>query len=56
MRTDYPEVNNEEWLVKIEAQMEGSQIELTTRKPIVTKMPLPEGKHKSILDYVLWTL
>lgn len=56
MRTDYPEVDNDEWLVKIEAQLEGTEIKLTTRKPIVTRMPLPKGKHKSIPDYVLWTL
>lgn len=56
MRTDYPYVNNDEWLVKIEVQLQGTEIKLTTRKPVVTKMPLPKGKHKSIPDYVLWTL
>ncbi|HHV38886.1 MAG TPA: FAD-binding protein [Tepidimicrobium sp.] len=56
MRVDYPEVNNDEWLVKIEAQQEGDEIKISTRKPVVTRKPLPKGKFKSIPDYILDTL
>ena len=56
MRADYPEVNNNEWVVKIEAHLQGNEIKLSTRKPRVTKMPLSEVKYKSIPDYILETL
>lgn len=53
MRTDYPQVNNDEWLVKIEAQRAGEEIRLTTRKPVVTKLPLPNKSYASIPEHVL---
>lgn len=56
MRTDYPEVNNDEWLVKIEAKKGKNGLEFTTRKPVVTRIPLPNGKFKSIPDHILNTL
>lgn len=53
MRTDYPEVNNDDWLVKIQAQREGSEIKFTTREPVFTKMAPQKGIYQSIPDYIL---
>lgn len=53
IRTDYPQVDNDNWLTRIIVSNLKGEMALETRKPIVTRISLPEGKEKSIMDYYL---
>jgi succinate dehydrogenase / fumarate reductase flavoprotein subunit len=54
IREDYPQVDHDQWLVRIMSQNgQNGQMELTTRQPIVTKLQLPKGKHQAIPNYIL---
>lgn len=53
IRLDYPTVDNDNWVVRIIACEKSGSMELSTRKPIVTKMQLPKGKEGSIIEYLL---
>lgn len=53
IRLDYPAVDNDNWVVRIIACEKNGNMELSTRKPIVTKMQLPKGKEDSIIKYLL---
>jgi succinate dehydrogenase / fumarate reductase, flavoprotein subunit len=53
IRLDYPAVDNDNWLVRIIACDRKGKIKLSVRKPIVTKMQLPQGKEDSIVKYLL---
>ena len=52
MRSDYPQVDNDQWLVRILAEADGEQTRFSTRPPQVTRFPLPAGKVSSIPAYV----
>lgn len=53
IRSDYPEVDHDRWLVKIIIHDDQGDMCISTRKPIVTTMPLPTGKEPTIVDYFL---
>lgn len=53
IRSDYPEVDHNKWTVRILVSQNNNSIKLSTRKPIVTKLSLPKGKDKSVMDYFL---
>jgi len=53
IRDDYEFVDNDNWLLRImSSKGEDGLMKLSTRKPKVTKMKLPEGKNKDIPDYL----
>jgi succinate dehydrogenase / fumarate reductase flavoprotein subunit len=52
IREDYPEVDNDKWLVKIIAADRADRMSMTTRSPTVTRMPLPTGRLENIMAYV----
>ncbi|NLZ51971.1 MAG: FAD-binding protein [Thermoanaerobacteraceae bacterium] len=53
IRSDYPEVNHDEWILRIIIENEDNKMKLTTRKPIVTKLPLYKGKDENVMAYFL---
>ncbi len=54
IREDYPQVDHDQWLVRILSRRgQNGNMELSIRKPVVTKLQLPQGKVKDIPDYVL---
>jgi succinate dehydrogenase / fumarate reductase flavoprotein subunit len=53
IRSDYPEVDHDNFLVKIEARKKNGGMEITTRKPTVTKMELPTGKVEGVMQYLI---
>lgn len=54
IRDDYEFVDNDNWLLRIMSRKgENGLMELSTRKPKVTKIELPKGKNKDIPDYLL---
>lgn len=52
MRSDYPEVNHDEFLVKYVFRMEKGGLVMSTRRPRPGRCALPSGKRASILDYL----
>ena len=57
IRDDYKFVDNDNWLVRImSSQGKDGLMQLSMRKPKVTKMKLLEGKSKDIPDYMLSVL
>jgi succinate dehydrogenase / fumarate reductase flavoprotein subunit len=53
IRSDYPEVDHDNFLVKIEAGTDNGKMKITTRKPTVTKIELPTGKVEGIMQYLI---
>ena len=53
IRKDYPQVDHRHGLVKYLHHEEGGRMVTTTRRPVVTSMPLPEGTHETVIDYFL---
>jgi succinate dehydrogenase / fumarate reductase flavoprotein subunit len=54
IRADYPQVDHDQWLVRIMSQNgQNGRMKLTTRQPVVTKLKLPTGKHQDLPDYIL---
>lgn len=53
LRLDYPEVDHDNFMFKILMRDVEGEMKLETRKPIVTKMKLPEGKKDNVIDYFL---
>jgi succinate dehydrogenase / fumarate reductase flavoprotein subunit len=54
IREDYPQVDHDQWLVRIMSQNgSNNQMELSTRKPIATRLKLPKGKNRDLPDYIL---
>lgn len=56
VRSDHPEVNHEEWLVKIVTKRQGGEMVMHKRKPRTTRIPLPEGQISDIPDFIKSTL
>jgi len=53
VRSDYPQVDNDRWAVRI-LEEEGEQgMSLTQRKPEVVSIEIPEGKEANIADYIV---
>ena len=42
--SDYLDIDNDHYLVRQMAQLDHGEIQLTSRKPIVTEMELPSGR------------
>lgn len=53
IRSDYPEVDHDNYLFRIIARDDAGEMKLQTRKPIVTKIPLPTGKKENVIAYFL---
>lgn len=51
IRSDYPEVNHDEYLVKFISKLEDDEIKISSRKPVITKMTPPTGKVNNIIEY-----
>jgi len=51
MRKDYPQVDHDQYLVKYVHHQENGEMRTGTRKPVVTAMPLPEGRRGSVIQY-----
>ena len=51
IRSDYPEVNHDEYLVKFISKLEDDDIKISSRKPVITKMTPPTGKVNNIIEY-----
>jgi succinate dehydrogenase / fumarate reductase flavoprotein subunit len=54
IRVDYPTVDHEKFLVRICQELKSDSIELSTRKPVVTRMKPPSGTAQDIMEYALW--
>jgi succinate dehydrogenase/fumarate reductase flavoprotein subunit len=53
LRKDYPKVNHDHFLIKYVHMKDGGQMKTETRKPFVTRMPLPAGRKDTVIDYFL---
>ena len=53
MRKDYPQVDHDHYMVKYVHFNDNGTMTTETRKPIVTKMALPEGQKESVIQYFL---
>jgi succinate dehydrogenase / fumarate reductase flavoprotein subunit len=53
IRADFPEVDHDNWGVRIFVTNDNGKMFLTKRKPAVTTLALPRGKHESILHYAI---
>lgn len=53
IRKDYPIVDHDNYLIKYVFHKDGDNMVMETRKPIVTKQELPEGKQNNVLEYFL---
>lgn len=53
LRTDYPQVDNEKWTVRILAAKGPDGMTLSKRKPVTTKVPIPQGKEANIAEYIV---
>ncbi len=53
IRSDYPVVDHDNYLVRFVSTLVDGKIELSSRKPRSTRMELPTGKVDSIMDYAL---
>ncbi|MCR1899744.1 FAD-binding protein [Irregularibacter muris] len=53
IRSDYPEINHDHYMYRIISKNNNGKMELETRKPIVTKIPLPTGKKENVIEYFL---
>lgn len=51
IRTDYPEVNHDDWCVRLISSLKDEKLEINKSKPNVTKNQLPKGKHNNIIDF-----
>lgn len=57
IREDYEVVDNDNWLQRImSSKGEDGTMQLSMRKPKVTKLPLPKGKNKDIPEYMMSVL
>lgn len=53
IRKDYPQVDHDHYLVKYVHQLHDGVLEMTSRPPVVTKMPLPSGTRDNVIAYFL---
>lgn len=53
IRSDYPQVDHDNWLVRIIASRKNGSMQLATRKPRVTRMELPTGTVENIMQYIM---
>ncbi len=53
IREDYPKVDNESYMYKIVSQKDGEKMKQWTRKPVVTRISLPNKNNDNIMDYLL---
>jgi succinate dehydrogenase / fumarate reductase flavoprotein subunit len=53
IRSDYPQVDHDNYLVKIVAADKDSEMDLSIRKPRVTRMKLPTGQVENVMKYTL---
>lgn len=52
MRSDYPQVNHDDYLIKYVFHREGGNMVMTTRKPRTQDKQLPSGQKESIMEYL----
>lgn len=53
LRSDHPQIDNDNCLVRTFAQIKNGEIEITKRKPIVTKVRLPEGGKSDFIQFMI---
>lgn len=53
IRKDHPTVDHGRYLIKYCFDMSGGEMRMTSRKPVVTTMPLPEGTSPGVIDFFL---
>jgi succinate dehydrogenase / fumarate reductase flavoprotein subunit len=53
LRSDFPYVNNDDYIIRQFARMEKGKIKLYTRKPIITTYDVPVGGNYKYFDYIL---
>ncbi len=53
LRSDFTDVDNDEFLIRFIAKKVDKGIHLSKRKPIVTKMPLPDSGKTDYIQYIL---
>lgn len=51
MRTDYPEVDHDNWVERIIVKEEDGRMSLAKRKPVCTTLAFPSGRHENIMQY-----
>lgn len=53
MRFDYPQIDNENFLIKSIATLKDGKMEITHRAPIVVDVELPKPEKKDFVDFIL---
>lgn len=53
LRLDYPEVDNDRFAVRILEEQGSNGMEVSQRKPHVTKITIPSGSNRDIPDFIL---
>ena len=51
IRTDYPEVDHDNWVERIIVKEDNGRMSLTKRKPVCTTLAFPSGRHENIMHY-----
>jgi len=53
MRFDYPQIDNENFLIKSIATLKDGKMEITHRAPVVVDVALPQPEKKDFVDFIL---
>ncbi len=53
MRSDFPQLDNDNFLYRLVGENDHGKIKMTTKVPKVTKMLLPTGKYDQMMDYTI---
>jgi hypothetical protein len=51
MRADYPAVDHDHYLFHYDFAQKSGEMRMSTRKPTVTRIPLPNGQRENIIKY-----
>jgi len=53
LRSDYPQVDNDRWAVRILEEQGADCMVMRERKPNVTRIPIPNGNEKNVPEFML---
>lgn len=53
IRKDYPQVDHDRYLYKYVFSIDGNEMHMDTRRPVVTKMELPTGTQENVIEYFM---
>ncbi len=53
LRSDYPQVDNDRWAVRILEEQGAERMIMSERKPNVTRIPIPNGNEENIPEFLI---